>query len=226
MDLAHSNSEPGVIPPINHINVRFVPISPIQLQIKKTQSMKTSTPTQQGTVASSLFQIAARIEDSVPSINWKRISPAPGRTPFIDLVLHPDKLEAKLNAARAENVAFDRSRAFNSNDANGTTRNSPPESVTIKKDKAHLPREIRKVEFSLKAPSARSVKLAADFTDWEKCPLELMKNEDGVWFSFIPLEPGQYSYRFIVDGQWSDDPRSTKRVPNPFGTQNALRVVT
>jgi 1,4-alpha-glucan branching enzyme len=78
----------------------------------------------------------------------------------------------------------------------------------------------------MEAPSAKSVKLAADFTDWEKFPLDMMKSKNGIWFSVIPLAPGQYSYRFIVDGQWYDDPRSTQRVPNPFGSENAVIAVT
>ncbi len=189
--------------------------------------MKTSAPTQKNTIVPSLFQIAAYLEDSVPAARLRKTAPAPSQTAFADLVLHPDKLEAALNGARAENEAFDASLTTGRNGAKGATRNPPPNGATIKKNRgANPPRELKRVEFSLKAPAAKSVKLAADFTDWEKCPLDLMQNEDGVWFSFIPLEPGQYSYRFIVDGQWFDDPRSTKRVPNPFGTENALRVVT
>lgn len=53
----------------------------------------------------------------------------------------------------------------------------------------------------------------------------MMRSENGEWFSVIWLAPGQYSYRFIVDGQWCDDPCATQRVPNPFGTENALLVV-
>src|SRR5207245_1605330 len=86
--------------------------------------------------------------------------------------------------------------------------------------------EIRKVEFFLEAPAARSVKLAGDFTHWEKSPVEMMHSQDGVWFTVVPLEPGQYAYRFIVDGQWRDDPSSTQHVINAFGTENALINVT
>jgi len=36
---------------------------------------------------------------------------------------------------------------------------------------------------------------------------------------------GTYHYRFLVDGEWRDDPESTLRVPNPFGSENAVRKV-
>jgi len=77
------------------------------------------------------------------------------------------------------------------------------------------------VEFSLHAPAARSVKLAADFTKWDQSPVDLT-NVNGVWRATIPLAPGLYSYRFIVNGLWCDDPHSTQRVPNPFGTENSI----
>jgi hypothetical protein len=226
MDLAHSNDEPGVLPPMNHINVRFVSISPFELKIQKTDPMKTSAPAQNGTMAASLFQIAPYIDGFAPAAGLKKIEPPPSQTPFVDLVLHPDKLEAALKAARAENEAFAASCATSHTDAKRATQNRLLSSSKTKKNKAIQAHEIRKIEFIFEAPSAISVKLAADFTDWEKCPLDMIRSEDGVWFSTIPLEPGQYSYRFIVDGQWCDDPHSARRVPNPFGTENSLLVVT
>ena len=81
---------------------------------------------------------------------------------------------------------------------------------------------LKNTEFHLKAPFAGSVKLAGDFTDWEKSPLNLIQSEDGVWFATVPLLPGSYAYRFIVDGRWFDDPQSVQRVANPFGTTNAV----
>jgi 1,4-alpha-glucan branching enzyme len=82
------------------------------------------------------------------------------------------------------------------------------------------------IEFRLEAPAARSVELVADFTDWTKSPVRLAKGRDGVWQTAVSLLPGQYSYRFIVDGQWCDDPRCTQRVANPFGTTNCVFSVT
>ena len=152
MDFAHSNSEPGVFPPMNHINVRFVSLSPIHLQIKKSSPMKTSTPTRNETAVPSLFQMAAHLEDSVPAARLRKTVPAPSQTPFVDLVLRPEKLEAALKDARAENEAFDASLTTGRNGAKRATSNSPPNSVTIKKNGANPPREFKNVEFFLKAP--------------------------------------------------------------------------
>ena len=80
--------------------------------------------------------------------------------------------------------------------------------------------------FAFSAPSAMSVQLVGDFTDWQNKPVNLHKDTDGVWRGHLNLQPGTYHYRFLVDGQWRDDPECTLRVPNPFGTENMIRQVT
>lgn len=77
-------------------------------------------------------------------------------------------------------------------------------------------------EFYLDAPTAGAVKLIADFTNWEKHPLELSADASGVWHATVMLPPGRYGYRFLVDGQWHDDPNCTQSEANPFGTFNAI----
>lgn len=83
----------------------------------------------------------------------------------------------------------------------------------------------RLVGFHLHAPSAESVVLAADFTNWEKSAVSMTRRADGFWLTCLPLAPGNYAYRFVVDGQWCDDPSCLQHVPNPFGTTNAVITV-
>jgi 1,4-alpha-glucan branching enzyme len=90
------------------------------------------------------------------------------------------------------------------------------------KSSSHSRSELKITEFHLEAPFAKSVKLAGDFTEWGKFPLDMMKSEDGLWFITVPLPPGPCSYRFIVDGQWHDDTRPDQCAPNPFGTVNTI----
>ena len=79
--------------------------------------------------------------------------------------------------------------------------------------------------FSLTAPAASSVMLAGDFTHWQEKPIQLKKEPTGVWRTAVELTPGTHRYRFIVDGQWADDPSSAIYEPNPYGTRDAvLRV--
>jgi 1,4-alpha-glucan branching enzyme len=77
-------------------------------------------------------------------------------------------------------------------------------------------------KFALTAPEAASVMLVGDFTHWQKSPISLHKQSNGVWSVSVPIEPGEHRYRFLVDGQWRDDPECTLRVPNPYGSHDAV----
>jgi 1,4-alpha-glucan branching enzyme len=80
-------------------------------------------------------------------------------------------------------------------------------------------------EFRFTAPTALSVQLVGDFTHWRQSPLSLSKGSNGVWRTSVELPPGTYHYRFLVDGQWRDDPECTLRVANPYGSENSVRQV-
>jgi 1,4-alpha-glucan branching enzyme len=79
--------------------------------------------------------------------------------------------------------------------------------------------------FSITAPGAMNVALAGDFTNWQQKPIPLQPQGGGLWKVTVELPPGTHHYRFIVDGQWRDDPDCPIRVANPYGTQNAVRRV-
>jgi 1,4-alpha-glucan branching enzyme len=79
--------------------------------------------------------------------------------------------------------------------------------------------------FSLLAPGASSVQLVGDFTDWQKFPIEMYKSTSDVWQVTVKLENGPHYYRFLVDGEWRDDPGCDVRAPNDFGSQNMIRTV-
>jgi 1,4-alpha-glucan branching enzyme len=83
----------------------------------------------------------------------------------------------------------------------------------------------RKQTFAISAPGASSVQLAGDFTRWDQKPVNLQKGADGVWRTILELAPGEHHYRFLVDGEWRDDPECALHVPNPYGSQNAVRQV-
>ena len=83
----------------------------------------------------------------------------------------------------------------------------------------------RKVTFLYTDPNAQKVALAADFSGWEQGAIPMKKQKDGVWKTSLNLATGTYEYRFLVDGQWHDDPQCLTRLPNPFGADNCVRIV-
>lgn len=80
-------------------------------------------------------------------------------------------------------------------------------------------------EFKFNAPDAKAVWLVGDFTGWQRHPIPLRPARDGVWRTVVGLHPGTYHYRFVVDGEWRDDPECRLHVNNPFGSQDAVRVI-
>ncbi len=137
------------------------------------------------------------------------------KTPMADLMAHPEKADAVLNALSAKKAATATRKGKMTAKAAGIT--AAPADLS---DPRGTPG--KKAKFIFKAAQARSVKLAGDFTDWEKFPVDMKPAEDGAWAAVLSLEPGEYAYRFIVDGEWQDDPQCTRRVTNPFGGQNAV----
>ena len=88
-----------------------------------------------------------------------------------------------------------------------------------------MAKEIKKETFQFIDPKAEEVLLLGDFTNWEENPVLLKRQNDGIWKTTVPLAPGAYEYRFMVDGKWRDDAKCPTRKANPFGGQNCVRTV-
>jgi hypothetical protein len=91
----------------------------------------------------------------------------------------------------------------------------------------HGPRRIEEgILFIINAPNAQNVYLTGEFTDWSREGIRMEKDEKtGFWKTVLHLEPGEYEYRFIVDGVWLKDPNNTDSVLNEFGQENSLLIV-
>ena len=87
------------------------------------------------------------------------------------------------------------------------------------------PSSTRSIRFSYSDPNAQRVCLAGDFNNWNMNDCHLQKSGSGEWTASLNLKPGVYDYRFVVDGEWRDDPKSQELVFNEYGTQNARIVV-
>jgi hypothetical protein len=77
----------------------------------------------------------------------------------------------------------------------------------------------------LTRPDAQQICIAGSFNDWHPSVTPMIRLSDGKWAKELALPPGRYEYRFVVDGEWVDDPAATELIPNPFGTPNAVLVV-
>lgn len=78
------------------------------------------------------------------------------------------------------------------------------------------------VLFQAVTPNARTVEIAGDFNNWIPESLIERQKDLGLWQKVIPVTPGAYRYKFIVDGEWQLDPFQPGRRPNAFGTMDSL----
>lgn len=76
--------------------------------------------------------------------------------------------------------------------------------------------------FKISLPEAKEVHLCGDFNDWRKDEETLMTKNNGSWIKRLVLKPGQYHYRFIVDGEWITDPNNPSCERNPYGEFDSL----
>ena len=72
-------------------------------------------------------------------------------------------------------------------------------------------------------PHAEKVYLAGDFNGWNPARTPLSRQElDNVWQVVLPLQPGCYRYRLVVDNRWQRDPFNDRVEANPFGELNSV----
>jgi threonyl-tRNA synthetase len=88
--------------------------------------------------------------------------------------------------------------------------------------KENLPK-LKEVVFSVSAPEAKEVYLAGDFNDWK---LDRMEDDSGTWKKRINLANGIYRYRFVIDGNWTDDVNNPLKETNPYGSLDSLIEIT
>ena len=84
------------------------------------------------------------------------------------------------------------------------------------------------VEFIYESSEAKEVYLAGEFNNWSSHSLPMNKDQDGDhrWRVRVPLAPGRYEYRYVVDGDWQNDPYACGFCLNEFGSSNCVMEVS
>lgn len=84
-------------------------------------------------------------------------------------------------------------------------------------------RGLSEVTFSLHDPNAQEVFLVGDFNNWKASQENrLSRDNNGSWMKKLALRSGTYHYKFVVDGQWQEDPANPNKEENNFGGYNSL----
>ena len=83
-------------------------------------------------------------------------------------------------------------------------------------------------KFECYASEAKAVFLAGTFNNWDPKAIPMIKDDsEGHWSVALPLPPGHYEFKFVVDGEWCCEPGCEgpqhgcpKCVPNSYSTMN------
>ena len=85
---------------------------------------------------------------------------------------------------------------------------------------------IETVRLTFAAPAATRVAVAGDFNKW-RTDSHVMHRENGMWTIELALQPGVYTYMFIVDSkEWVTDPHAESYRDDGFGYRNAVMRVS
>jgi 1,4-alpha-glucan branching enzyme len=79
--------------------------------------------------------------------------------------------------------------------------------------------------FTYTDPAAKSVYVAGDFNEWNATANPMEKDSSGVWTASVALKPGKYQYKFVVDGNWKQDPLNPDTADDTFGGRNSVKTV-
>jgi chromosome partitioning protein len=94
---------------------------------------------------------------------------------------------------------------------------------------ARAPSGEREVVVQYRDPAASDVRIAGDFNGWvpDKNVRSLVQAEgaERVWTKILRLPPGTYHYRYVVDGEWREDPENPEGAPGPVGGRSSVLVV-
>ena len=87
----------------------------------------------------------------------------------------------------------------------------------------------REVVVRFRDRRASDVRIAGDFNGWvpDKGVRSLIEADGDVriWTKILLLPPGRYQYRYVVDGEWREDPENPEGVASHVGGRNSILVV-
>jgi 1,4-alpha-glucan branching enzyme len=84
----------------------------------------------------------------------------------------------------------------------------------------------RRIKMNFTGAKAKTVSLVGDFNQWDPNRHPMKHREEGTWEKIIVLPPGNYEYKFLVDGLWENDPLNPDLRYNQFGTLNNILNVS
>jgi len=84
----------------------------------------------------------------------------------------------------------------------------------------------KQVVFEYRAEPGVEIYVVGSFNDWNPKQTRLGdESGDGCYRASVALAPGRHEYKFVVNGQWSVDPKCQDPIVNRYGTLNGVVTV-
>ena len=107
-----------------------------------------------------------------------------------------------------------------------TQASAPASSENLEKKMKQILKEklpaLAEMAFCVSAPQAKDVYLVGDFNNWKLGDASRMLQENGAWKKKVNLRHGKYRYRFVIDGNWTEDSLNPVKEMNPYGSLDSL----
>jgi chromosome partitioning protein len=107
-----------------------------------------------------------------------------------------------------------------------TQGSAPASSENLEKKMKQILKEklpaLAEMAFCVSAPQAKDVYLVGDFNNWKLDDASRMVQENGAWKKKVNLKDGKYRYRFVIDGNWTEDSGNPVKEMNPYGSLDSL----
>ena len=84
-------------------------------------------------------------------------------------------------------------------------------------------RKVKKVSFELAVEPGSEVFVAGSFNDWDPRQHRMHDNPgSGHCKITLALPRGRHEYKFVVNGEWREDPNCLESAPNSVGSLNSV----
>lgn len=139
-----------------------------------------------------------------------------------------DEVRKTEEAHRAEEARMADEAAVGESWAAGNTRVAEEAGADGVAGDASGPARTVDVVFSLPADTqAERVALCGEFNDWSLDSISLARGDDRSWRVTVPLAPGTYRYKFLLDGEtWENGIDADRYEENAYGTEDSVIEVS
>lgn len=163
-----------------------------------------------------------KVTNPITKTNWEGTGVTPDIPVPASVALHTAQTTALTEILNPKNDLADGAAASN---ATGTMDEEwkkvvATELANLEKTKP----QIKPITFTLKGyEKAKEVMVAGSFNYWTP-RTHVMKRKGDTWQVQVPLETGNHSYKFVVDGEWITDPANPQTEADGSYTNSVLTV--